>query len=275
MNRVETTIVENGDTTTRLMIGGSMFDYPNDYLPLANSIEGTNIIVNNPFHATRERPENWEAELRGMYGDVAKKYGCEEVLAHSVGTLHAGNLAIELNAQGIHSQIQRLILLHPPVGQCPQRDDIRRVPSAKDELAMLDVLVAQTSAGLTDEMYADFLKRHSQSYASSRLRLVGILKYDLRGVKPEAVQSKLTEIEDKSAADIFAVAGDKDPWNSPILTDRKKTLHTFPGAGHWTHLSHTEKLAELIERWRVKSTYAPAPRSTAAVVQKEPSSNGF
>ncbi len=250
MNTLEVRTIDNGGEPV-LWIPGSTFEF-SQYVPLAESLPGEHVLINNPFHSVEQRPDDWEQQLIGMQSELYDQRGCTEIAAHSRGVLQAGTIAIQKNAGECRNAVKRLFLLHPPVHPTTI-NDTRRLTGVQgaEHLGFLDLVMGKTCSGMDQAQYRHFLEKLYTAYSGNMRLLKSILSNDLRALQPDIIAEYIHAIETECHAKILAIAGSDDPWDDPaVLTSRNKTMMRIPNAGHWTHITHTQLVADAIQRFR-------------------------
>lgn len=230
---------------SRLFIGGLAYA-PEDYAQLAELLPGTNIIAANPQH-TGEQP--WDpAWLRRAYAQTLEKFGCTELVAHSLGCRDAIAIAQETD------HLQRIILLCPPLNADYRRrmkNEGRLQQHTSETMAFLDCLLGDLCADMSDEQYRAFLTEHHARYGT---RMKEIYKKGMP--KPEAlpgVIAALVEDIKKTRAQILAIICGGDMWAPPQgepLPDfgAHVTVQEIPG-GHYPHRVRPGDIAATISQW--------------------------
>lgn len=235
----------SGDEPT-LMIGGATYDFDHDYDPLAKTLPGTKIIVDNPFqNAERKRPADWENELVDGYAGLCDRYGIKHVVAHSRGTLQAILVALK-------KELDTVTMLHPPLKKCPPGNESRLNLPPGDPRRAIDTVLTPTAIRMNDTTYETMLERHYERYGKdpNRETLMNIFRYDVQPLtsNENLVREMIRHVENDVAARVLVIAGNYDPWDGP-LGDKNKTIVRL-NEGHFAHISVPDTVGFVISRWR-------------------------
>jgi len=237
------TIGTNGPQT--LLIGGATYNFPDDYVPLANELQSVNHIVNNPFQSELARPDGWEKELVDAFQQLCKERKITELVAHSRGCLQALMLRERM-------EFERITLLHTPVVACGMSSKTR-LP-ADSEYRMMDGILAQTCMDMEIPAYERFIQAHHKAYGDPFRKLKSILNYDVIGIPLGEIHARIRNVESDVRTKYLIINGGKDPWYDGSLTDTNKTLVDLKDQGHFSQIRDTYRVGNIINDWRAGRT---------------------
>lgn len=224
----------SGEPNT-MAIGGLAYA-PSDFSLIAEHLEGTLHVVNNPIHTGAvKRTQDWQEWLRLKYADICKALQSKILIGHSCGSFDAVHITKHL------PDLEGLVMLAPPYGKAGMSDTSRR-----EDFGLLDRCLAGLCSDLSDHLYAQMLEDHRREYEP---KLKDIFRNEIP--KRESCIPNINHGMSQARSRILVILATDDPWNNdadpPSIGNHIDVARMQ--SGHYPHMSKPMATADMINQW--------------------------
>lgn len=258
--------MQNNSNLNALCIHGIQ-STPEDWLEIEHHLSNTLNFEHAERLKFREKSgglkfEKWQDQVVLKEQDQLRSGMHKVIITHSYATHRAG--LILQNSPNVDFAV----LINPPLNKMDEKEGGVLRESAPDD-AFMNALFHEITFDMSDEVYAQFIKRQRKSYECEG-REIGRQGAFLK--KGEPFTKRLTEIPANKEVLIIRASG--DPWDVGEIQENNKVtvVNLGPNYGHYPHVSKPEDVSHVIRSWMHERIFSEIEADRA--FQMEPVSMG-